>query len=420
MRRFDETRTLDHIAGEIDDDAGRRARPRGGGGARQDTGVKTPAVEPERWIAALGSYIDEHVEAFGQHPEIFPAAASDELARSKPHRLRAHRSAVARARPARFHPPHPRRSASRQYRPDRRQAGPVRRHRVQRHHRVRRRVLRSRLPADGPARARARACRQYRAQPLSRARRAGSKISTPSPRCRSSSRCGRPFAPKSPPRGWSGRLHAERAAIARAARAYFEFARARDRPACDRNSSPSAASPAPANRVLARDAGARMSRRCRAPSSCAPTSSARRCSALSETEKLPESAYTRRGHRARLCHARRQSAPHRGRRPLGRSSTPCSQSRRSAPPSPRGKSRRCSAAGPVPHRRHGDPACAASAAASDDASDADAAVARAQEHYELGPLEWAEIDASGTSRRDRRLGPRAWQNLRAAVATDLD
>src|SRR4029077_13722177 len=33
------------------------------------------------WIAAIGTHIDEHVEAFGQHPEIFPAAASDELAR---------------------------------------------------------------------------------------------------------------------------------------------------------------------------------------------------------------------------------------------------------------------------------------------------------------------------------------------------
>ena len=43
--------------------------------------AKTPPVDPERWIAALGSYIDEHAEAFGQHPEIFPAAASDALAR---------------------------------------------------------------------------------------------------------------------------------------------------------------------------------------------------------------------------------------------------------------------------------------------------------------------------------------------------
>jgi uncharacterized protein len=31
-----------------------------------------------------------------------------------------------------------------------------------------------------------------------------------------------------------------------------------------------------------------------------------------------------------------------------------------------------------------------------DASDADAAVAQAQERYELGRLEWATVDASGT------------------------
>jgi hypothetical protein len=31
-----------------------------------------------------------------------------------------------------------------------------------------------------------------------------------------------------------------------------------------------------------------------------------------------------------------------------------------------------------------------------DASDADAGVARAQEGYDLGPLEWTAIDASGT------------------------
>ncbi len=77
MRRFDETHTLDRAAGEIDealaDALGRavavahdRARP----------------VEAAPWIAAVGSYIDEHVEAFAQHREIFAAAASDRLARA--------------------------------------------------------------------------------------------------------------------------------------------------------------------------------------------------------------------------------------------------------------------------------------------------------------------------------------------------
>jgi predicted kinase len=36
-------------------------------------------------------------------------------------------------------------------------------------------------------------------------------------------------------------------------------------------------------------------------------------------------------------------------------------------------------------------------ARSPDASDADAAVVRAQERYDLGPLAWTRIDASGSS-----------------------
>jgi aminoglycoside phosphotransferase family enzyme/predicted kinase len=81
MRRFDEKRTLDHITGEIDDtlaDALGRAVAAAHAGTCL---VKAPAVEAGRWIAAIGTYIDEHVEAFGQHPDIFPAAARDELAR---------------------------------------------------------------------------------------------------------------------------------------------------------------------------------------------------------------------------------------------------------------------------------------------------------------------------------------------------
>ena len=86
MRRFDEKRTLDHIAGEIDDalaDALGRAvaaaHTKKADGKK--TGVTLPEVEPGRWIAAIGSYIDEHVEAFRQRPEIFPTAATDDLAR---------------------------------------------------------------------------------------------------------------------------------------------------------------------------------------------------------------------------------------------------------------------------------------------------------------------------------------------------
>jgi len=76
MARFDENRTLDHVAAEIDSAladalgrvvaaAHRRAHPLNG----------------NAWIAALGAYIDEHAEAFGQHPDIFPRSDVDALAR---------------------------------------------------------------------------------------------------------------------------------------------------------------------------------------------------------------------------------------------------------------------------------------------------------------------------------------------------
>jgi uncharacterized protein len=75
MRRFDEKCTLDHLAGEIDD-----ALAEALGRAVAAAHAKAPAVEAAAWIAALGSYIDEHVEAFGAHMDIFPAAEIDSLA----------------------------------------------------------------------------------------------------------------------------------------------------------------------------------------------------------------------------------------------------------------------------------------------------------------------------------------------------
>jgi aminoglycoside phosphotransferase family enzyme/predicted kinase len=77
MRRFDENRTLDHLAAEIDD-----ALADALGRAVAAAHAKAPAVEAEAWIAALGSYIDEHVEAFRHHPDIFPAAEIEALARA--------------------------------------------------------------------------------------------------------------------------------------------------------------------------------------------------------------------------------------------------------------------------------------------------------------------------------------------------
>ncbi len=76
MHRFDETRTLDHLTSAIDA-ALADALARVVAAAH----AKAPPVEPQPWIAALGSYIDEHVEAFSAHPEIFPATAVATLAR---------------------------------------------------------------------------------------------------------------------------------------------------------------------------------------------------------------------------------------------------------------------------------------------------------------------------------------------------
>lgn len=76
MHRFDETRTLDHLTGAID-----AALADALAGVVAAAHAKAPPVEPEPWIAALGSYIDEQTDAFSAHPEIFPAAAVATLAR---------------------------------------------------------------------------------------------------------------------------------------------------------------------------------------------------------------------------------------------------------------------------------------------------------------------------------------------------
>ena len=77
MRRFDEKRTLDHVTGEIDE-----ALADALGSAVAAAHAKADRVDAEPWITALGGYIDEHAEAFGKHPEIFPAADNKALARA--------------------------------------------------------------------------------------------------------------------------------------------------------------------------------------------------------------------------------------------------------------------------------------------------------------------------------------------------
>lgn len=76
MRRFDESRTLDRLTGAIDDDLADAL-----GRAVAAAHAKAPPVEAAPWIAALGAYIDEHVEAFSGYPQIFARDAIDALAR---------------------------------------------------------------------------------------------------------------------------------------------------------------------------------------------------------------------------------------------------------------------------------------------------------------------------------------------------
>ena len=89
MRRFDERATLDHLAaaGRIDvalaDALGR---------AVAAAHATAPQADAGPWVEALADYIDEHVAAFGEAPDLFPAAEVEALARAS-------RAAYARIRP---------------------------------------------------------------------------------------------------------------------------------------------------------------------------------------------------------------------------------------------------------------------------------------------------------------------------------
>lgn len=88
MVRFDENRTLDRITDKIDDDladalgrAVAKAHDKAPAvaaepwiealGAYIDNHDKAPAVAAESWIEALRTYINENLEAFGEQPDIF-------------------------------------------------------------------------------------------------------------------------------------------------------------------------------------------------------------------------------------------------------------------------------------------------------------------------------------------------------------
>jgi aminoglycoside phosphotransferase family enzyme/predicted kinase len=76
MRRFDEKRTLDHLTGEIDE-----ALADALGRAVAEAHARAQPVEGAPWITAIGSYIGEHAEAFRKYPELFARAEIDTLER---------------------------------------------------------------------------------------------------------------------------------------------------------------------------------------------------------------------------------------------------------------------------------------------------------------------------------------------------
>jgi aminoglycoside phosphotransferase family enzyme/predicted kinase len=79
MRRFDETQTLDHLAS-----AGRIDAALADALGRVVAAVHANAkpVDPAEWIAAVGSYVDEHAQAFAEMPDLFPAGEADALAKA--------------------------------------------------------------------------------------------------------------------------------------------------------------------------------------------------------------------------------------------------------------------------------------------------------------------------------------------------
>src|SRR3954471_12447798 len=77
MRRFDETQALDHLAaaGRIDTDLADAL-----GRTVAAAHARAAVVEAAPWIAALLAYVDEHASAFGELPDLFPAAEVERLA----------------------------------------------------------------------------------------------------------------------------------------------------------------------------------------------------------------------------------------------------------------------------------------------------------------------------------------------------
>ena len=145
MERFDENRTLDRLPGGVDEAlADALGRAVAAAHARASRSTRSRGSKRSAPISTNMS------RRSGSTRDIFPRGGNRHARAAEPRRISAHPAVFARARTAGVRTPHPRRPSSRQHRADRRQAGSVRRHRVQRHHRFRRCFLRSRISADGP------------------------------------------------------------------------------------------------------------------------------------------------------------------------------------------------------------------------------------------------------------------------------
>jgi uncharacterized protein len=89
MQRFDESMTLDRLAdqGRIETALAERL-----GRVTAQAHAHAAPVEPQPWIEAVRDYIDEHEATFGETPELFPAAEVEALAQES-------RAAYVRIRP---------------------------------------------------------------------------------------------------------------------------------------------------------------------------------------------------------------------------------------------------------------------------------------------------------------------------------
>jgi aminoglycoside phosphotransferase family enzyme/predicted kinase len=89
MRRFDESRTLDRLADAGDIDA---ALADALGRAIAAAHAAAPAVDAVPWLAAMDTFLDQNDAAFRERPVLFAATAAEKLGR-------ANRAALARLRP---------------------------------------------------------------------------------------------------------------------------------------------------------------------------------------------------------------------------------------------------------------------------------------------------------------------------------